>query len=539
MGQALRETNYDDVVIDLFKDLKTWLKPLENLQQYKDNYSLDEMNVNYVNYMLSYKKYRDEEIDIILANTDYFNAVQDFAKENILFDILIDGYSIDVNRAKGTNRFLPILPYPKQLELIDAYQRDSKSLLVEKSRRAGASLFMSFFMRRGLIHKDYFTMLTSHQDIAHLDAGIGDILGNSTFGRVTYMMDRSIFVPDDWKNDRVYNTKDRQNKRRAMHRQLKKIVYKTNTLIGVVLGKGTGTGDAVDEYFSDEFDVVCDKFPNQADNFLSAVAPSVERVIIYSTYRSVIYPMYQIRQKNDLNTWSFIKLRWQDNPTCNQAWFDWQSGKLGSDTAIARELGIDPTAAIKGRVFKNLEDKHFIDELSFTRKFGNIWDNNKWLRIVGGDNGADQNYTLIFVHRFSGIIYYYKNLRVEDLKPGDVSKWAKNHGFGDATFLVDIASKQQHGFRGHAITSLLRKEGLKVMGVNNKDLLTTHAMMRLAIEDSRLFINKSDNILSNAFKAYRYDYNTQWVYKDSSSHIVDGCCYGYKGQFQPNTIYTV
>ena len=58
MGQTLKKIDYRDITLDLFEDLKTWMKPLENLQQYKDDFNLEEMNTNYVNYMLSYKDYR-------------------------------------------------------------------------------------------------------------------------------------------------------------------------------------------------------------------------------------------------------------------------------------------------------------------------------------------------------------------------------------------------------------------------------------------------------------------------------------------------
>jgi len=281
--------NYTKKALQLYATLEEWLGPINQLQNVKNEYSLPDLNTLYIDYLLSYMDFRANFLNkFVLPNPEYFEAVRKLAEKDILFDFLVDGYSIDINRNDpNKSKILPILPYTNQLDLIDVYEYGDKNkgILIKKSRRGGASLLNSFFMRRGLIHRKNFTMLTTHKDKESLDAGKEDTTGNSTFSRVDFMLDHSIFVPNDWKIANKHNTKARRDNSTAIHRSYKPsfIVYGSNRLTGIVLGKSSGTGSAVNEIFLDEFEVVADLFPNSADNLFAAFGASANRVVIYST----------------------------------------------------------------------------------------------------------------------------------------------------------------------------------------------------------------------------------------------------------------
>lgn len=529
----------------LFDSLKQWLKPLETLQKQKNLYSLEELNKLYIDYMLSYIEHRKTILaKFVLPNSEYYEAVKKLAQEEILFDILIDGYSIDINRNDPKNsRILPILPYPNQLDLIDKYEHGSKGIIMKKSRRGGASLLSSFFMRRGLIHRQNFTMITTHKDKESLDAGKADNTGNSTFSRIDMMLDNSIFVPDDWKDSKKYNTKERRKAGTAIHRSYNpiSITYGTNKLTGAILGKGLATGSAINEVFLDEFDVVCDLFPNSADQLFSAFGASANRVIIYSTYRSINYPMYKTVLKNDTETWDFVDLYWKDNPTCNNAWFKYQCGKLDNDpVAIARELERDPSASIAGRVWPNLKEEHFITLDEAMKRWNGMKPSDGWVTTIGSDNGGtkmSQNYNLIKVHVPTGTIFIASTFFIDNTStPGDVLDWALDNGFdlNDNTIYADRAIKADTTFSHHSTSFLLREQGFNVIGVSNVDIVPIHRAIRQRINENKFYANRDDTLLVDLLKLYRYKDDGTINKKDS--HLGDAITYFYRGFFLGGTL---
>jgi len=525
---------YADIVWELFQQLKSWLPWLEYLQGIKETLTLEELNKKYIGYLFKYKKYRTAELELILSNSGYYQAVKDFAKKNVLFDILIDGYSIDVNRNDPRNsRILPILPYPNQLKLIHDLEYSKKNIFVEKSRRGGASMLMSFRQRRNLLHKENFVMAVANKSKEDTDRGKNDMTGNSSMTRLDLMLDHSIFMPEDWRDARIYNTAELREKNQAIYRSHKPsiLVMRSNKIEGVVMGKGTATGQAIHEFYLDELDVFADEHPNMEKEIFSAFASSANRLIIYSTYRSINYSMYRIREKNDTEHWDFERLYWRDNPTCNTPWFESQVSRMDSATQVARELEIDPTASIEGRVLPNLEKGvNVLSADEIKAKVGDFWNLKHWERYIFADNGgtASQSYVKAFFHRASNTVVLFDGTVIGDRSINDLKQWFDEDTFGweGRKLFADMAIKHNHTFNHHSTAFLLMDEGFTVNLVDNTHIHTIHDTMRDLITKGKLFVC-SDNVwFTNQILSYRY--KETGVVDKKGSHIGDACSYGIR-----------
>jgi len=530
-----RQSDYSDIISDLYSSLMSWLPFMDSLQLNKNDYELNELNTFYIGYLQSYIIYRNKEIEFILSDDKYYEEVTQFASDNVMFDILLDGYVSDSNRNQdlGSNQVLPLLPYSNQLDLIHSLEYDSKSLHIEKSRRAGASTLLAFRMRRNLRFKKNMVMLASNKSSKDIDLK-DDTKNNSTFSRIDFLFNHSIFVPNNWTDDKIYNTKERQSQGTAIYRGHKPIliVYGTNRLDGSVFGKGTGTGSATHEYYADEIDVWANEHENIEDELFSAVSSSTNRMILFSTYRSINYSFFKIKKENNTKVWKFIKLHWKDNPTCSQSWYDTQSGKLNNPVKVARELDINPSASIKGRIWPNLIDKHFISKSDALIKWGNM---NDWDTIIASDNGGtkmSQNYNLIRIHKPSSTIYIEDTFFIDNTsQPEDVYEWALSHGFDiyNNTIYGDRAIKDNFTFTNHSTAYLLRRQGFNVVEVANQDIAVVHRDIRKRIKLGQFYVNKDIELLETFLKLYRYKDDGTVNKKDS--HLGDAISYGIKGYF--------
>lgn len=534
-----RESVYQDIIWDLFQELMAWLPWLDKLQERKEVYGIDELNELYISYMRSYLKNRDDIIDNeILPNPEYFAEIEDFAAKNYMFDVLIDGYTSDSNRNHdiGGSQILPLLPYTNQLPLLHELEYGKKSMHIEKSRRAGASTWISFQHRRNLKHKKNMVMLASNKSTKDIDLK-DDTKNNSTFSRIDFHFYHSIFIPDDWENDKIYNTPERKQNGTAIYRGHKPIlvIYGTNRLDGSVFGKGTGTGTASHEYYGDEIDVYADANPNTEQELFSAVSASTNRMILFSTYRSIKYSFYKVKKTFNTSAWSFIRLHWEDNPTCNKAWYNRETGKINDDVKKAREFDINPQAAITGRVFPNFTAKYEITKAEAVEKWGAMTPKNGWVTMIASDNGGtrmSQNYNLIRVHKNSSTIFIEDTFFIDNTSmPEDVKDWAMSHGFDmyDETIYGDRAIKDDHTFVDHSTAFLLREQGFNVIEVGNRDMSIVHRNIRKRIDNGEFWVNKDCEILVTMLQLYRYKEDGSINKEDS--HCGDAISYGIKGFF--------
>jgi len=520
----------------IFIELKGWLSNWSKVQAEKENYTRQALNKKYQKYGKAYLTFRNKILKKILLDKKLYKEVNKLASESFLFDILIDGYSYDVNRVKGSDRSIGFLPFDEQLKLIDAIQNSDKNIHVEKSRRQGASAIMGLAMAWMLKHGKSLVLFATHKDLKSIDGGKSDDAYNSTFQRIIWLLNKSIFIDVDWKDRKKWFTEEHQTKRTGYFVAEKKIVVRGNSLTGEVLGKGTAVGFAGDYIFVDELDPVCEMYPNQADKIFGSFSSSVDRMFIYSTYRSTQYPFYKTRLEDDTSQWDFIKLDWKDNPVCNLDWYNYQCAKLANDEVmIARELDINPTKARKGRVWANIDEYNYIE----TDRF-NLQDESVWTRVIAGDNGGtSQVYITAYFNRRNGKIVLKDMFRVGQFSAKDVMRWAKKQGFGNAIIYTDRATKAQVSFKGYGIHDLLKAEGFKLKGVDNRSIYKTHALMRLDFDDKNILVLKGQRVLKMVVESYAYDEKIDAVKKDEFSHPGDAISYLWRGLFNKNSAIAI
>lgn len=533
-----RESAYKEIVEDLFANLMSYLAWLDKLQQNKDVYDIDELNNKYIAYLKGFLAYRNKELEYILDIPEYYAEVEDFAAKNIMFDILIDGYTTDSNRNLdiGSDQLLPLMPYTNQLSLIHELEYGTKSIHVEKSRRAGVSTWVSFQHRRNLRHKKNMVMLASNKSTKDIDLK-DDVKNNSTFSRIDFHFNHSIFVPSNWENDKVHNTKERKQAETAIYRGHKPvlIVYGTNRLDGSVFGKGTGTGQASHEYYGDEIDPWAQEHENIEGELFSAVSSSTGRMILFSTYRSIKYSFFKVKKTNNTKAWTFIRLHWKDNPTCNQAWYDRETAKINDPVKVAREFDINPAASIEGRVWPNLTDKYFITKQEAIAKWGEMTPQNGWDTFIASDNGGtkmSQNYNLVRVHKDTSTIFIEDTFFIDNTShPEDVKDWAIGHIFDMYNNWIygDKAIKDDHTFVDHSTAYLLREQGFNVEEVSNRDISVVHRDIRKRITLEQVWVNKDCEVLTDMLQIYRY--KADGAVNKEDSHCGDAISYGIKGYF--------
>jgi len=496
-----------------YKFFLKFVDEVDALNEYKDSLTADELAHNYTIINKRFLKLRDQ-IQLLILNDDKLYILhKDFAAKNLIYDILLDGYSYDINKTSDGDPLMAFIPYRDQVPLFLGIQNNEKNIHVEKGRRQGASKGFILAMKWFLVHGKKEVMYTTHKDLDSLDKIKGDSGHNSTFDNVRWLLDKSIWVDKDWRNgaDGGYT-------------QQKQINLNGNVLLGAVLGKGTAVGMAGTRIFVDEIDVVCDMYPNQAQSIVGSFSMSVTHIYLYSTYRSMMYPFYRFKVEN-LEGWSFYTLDWRNNPTCNKDWYNKAKAKMGNDAILtARELDRDPTKVRQGTVFS--------EEMSEFNYY-TILPENKYIKVIGGDFGGGASLTSFVLGYFdtkSGKLYLDDLVESTKLDQYGVSAQLEAKGFKDVVVYADQSAFSQVGARGHDWNTLLKSVGVKLRAVNNHSIYLTHALMRQAIRDGLLLINKSNNTLLQKFLSYSYKEDN--VFKDVNSHFGDACTYLFKGLFQ-------
>ncbi|MCK4822805.1 hypothetical protein KA005_43990, partial [bacterium] len=189
------EGGYKPFITAFFEELKSYLPFYDNLQKLKNTITNKKLNIYHMEHMRTFLEYRTSVLEeLVLKHVELFDAVKAFARKNILFDTLVDGYSIDVNRNDPKkSKILPLLPFRHQLEYIHEMEYGNKGIICTKGRRQGASVFATNDQRRGLIHRDNQAMAIANKSKLDTDRGKNDTMGNSSMSRLDLMMKHSIF----------------------------------------------------------------------------------------------------------------------------------------------------------------------------------------------------------------------------------------------------------------------------------------------------------------------------------------------------------
>lgn len=506
-----------EILKDPLKTKKLFLKfqdELEDLNNYKDLISADDLAHNYTIINKRFLKIREACRRYILSDDKLYKIHLQACSKDFLYDMLLDGWSYDINKVTDNDFTLAFIPFKHQMSLIDALIRDDKMIHVEKSRRQGASKIFVQYMKWLLRFGKNVVMYATHKDLESLDIITGDTGHNSTFDNVKWLLNKSMWIIPGWESGIEEDGE----------RKIKKIKIGNNVLMGAVLGKGTAVGMAGTHIFVDEIDVVCDMFPNQAEQIMGSFTMSVNRVYLYSTYRSMKYPFYQYKARRDAG-WTFISLYWKDNPTCNIDWYNRAKNKMGNDKVlVARELDMDPTKVRKGTVFA--------EETSIINYYKQIDYNRRLKKVIGADFGGGSSLTsfvLGYLDLDRGILFIHDFIESTKLDEKGIKAELVAKGFDDVEVFADQSAFSQIGAKGHDWNTLLRTVGVKLKAISNKSIMLTHALMRQSLLDGLIMLNESN--LKLVERWLNYHYKDDEVAKDENSHFGDACSYLYRGIF--------
>jgi hypothetical protein len=523
----------------IYKDLKSYIDKWEFAQAIKDDISLSELNDRYRKLNHKYLKRRRSYHKLILSDKKLYREVKDLAKRDLLFDILVDGWSYDINRARqGEDPTLAFIPFPFQVDLIRALEQQDKHVHIEKSRRMGASIITRLLMKRDLIHGDGIHTIATHKDLESLDGGEDDLARNSTFEGVRWMLDKSNFIPKDWRDEKKYwhkkvkvkvkkkkgkDSKYRQKKIKLYRSKERKLSINGNTLKGAVLGKGTNVGSASHKIITDEIAVSEDMYPKALANVLGSFVASVNQVIALSTYRRNDDSFCNIKDRNETQKWRFVELDWRKNPICNNEWYENMCIGLGRDEVlIARELDRDPTKSRRGLILPEMnKDRHLIsfNELPLQR----------YIKVAGADFGGGESNTVFilgYLDQYTGRLFLSKTLKGTKFKRTQIGDFFEQNGFKDVIIRGDRSGLSSHSTEDSSWAWILKEQGLRYKAIDNRKTLYQHAHINISFEEDKIFIDENNRELfrdlSNA------NYKLGQVNKDKFSHTFDALLYLFK-----------
>lgn len=500
----------------LYEVLKHYHKQFLN----KDDMTLDEINEVSSNYLNNFYLQRIKLHKVIMSDKQLFLDVYDKCSKDFMFFILLFGISVDLNRNQKA-QFQPVLPYPHQMPLIEAFDSDNRHILVEKARRQGASLIMALRMAWELIFGDNIHNFTTHRDLASLDKKLDYV--NSTFGKVKLILKNCFYV-----DMRLFD-----NKRDDMRTDECRIVYKTNSLIGQVASPTTSVGMGVSSGFLDEFAVSCSQFPSTASYILGAISSSANRLILYSTHRGTNNPFYEIVSTNDTKFWNIITMRWQDNILCNTAWYEKMKSSSNYDkVVISQEFDINPTASVKGRVYDYITDTNRVSESEMTSI---MLRGSKKIGMDAGGGGSD---TVLVMAYFDGInIYLHDAIKSTNIDEHQIKRDLLQRGFTSAPIGMDIAGKSQANTPNNTWLKLLQKVGLDVRLIPNQGMHDYYAKTNFMFMEGKIKYNKNCKFFRDLENGV-WETESNSIKKNGASHLCDAVAYLVRMLFPNSTFST-
>jgi hypothetical protein len=300
-----------------------------------------------------------------------------------------------------------------------------------------------------------------------------------------------------------------------------RIVYKTNILSGEVLSPSTAVGFQANNALIDEIDPVCEEYPNQAWKLTSGFSASSNRILLYSTYRSMEYPFYKFTEVHDDSMFNFVVLDWKDHPLCNKEWYDKECAKLGyNPVLIARELDHNPRMSISGRIYSFYNEDN---DLSFSP----VNNEQRWGKLIFADFGGGTSATAFICayYRITGtpMLYLHKGLKTTTMDAVQIKQWFKDNDFDNVPVVGDTSALSQVSYKGSDWAGALGKVGIRFTPVNNKNMGGVRQQVNLMFRDKMIFVNKHSLELRDL---YSYRYKGEDIDKGPASHIGDALGYG-------------
>lgn len=471
----------------------------------KNKISLKELNEKSNVFLLEFALERTYLRTYICSDEKIWQEWYELCRNDFVLWVLLDGTTKDINRNPKT-KVQPIIPYYHQLPLIQSILDEDHNLHVEKTRRQGASLWISvLYSAWELIFGEQRLNFTTHKDKPSLWRKEDEV--DSAFGKIGFVFSNSIF----------FNAKFLSVSPTFQDVRYK---YRDNVLAGEILSPNTAVGFQANNAMIDEIDPVCEKFPNQAYKLTSGFASSVNRILFYSTYRSSEYPFYQIKETHDDQIFNFIVLDWEDHPLCNEEWFNRECAKLNYDPVlIARELKHNPRQAIKGRVF---------DLYSSENDLVGFKPGKDWKKIIFADFGGGTSATAFILAYYSTSeksLYLDKALKTTRMDGKQIKKYLQDSGFDGVSVVGDMSALSQPSFKDSDWASELRRNGIRFIPVNNRAMGSVRQQVNLMFESKEIWVNKNSLELRD-LSTYKWKGEDIDKSGTGGSHIGDALCYG-------------
>lgn len=498
-----------------------------NMFNDKESVTEEELNERSSNFINKFYQDREKMRTLIKQDMTLLKIMYEKCKNSFLIWILHEGVSKDVNRNPRAS-IQAVIPYNMQLKLIEVLQYGKKNIHVEKSRRMGISLIMVLYMTWNLIFKQSWNMFTTHKSLSDLDKK-GDTT-NTTFGKIRLLLQYSMFIPQT-----LFNANRKENVLTQGELTFKiedcRILVGTNSLEAQVLSPSASVGQQMNEAFLDEVDVSSDQYPNANEFLLGGISSSTNRLVLYSTYRSMNYPFYKIKEQHDDRYWDFITVDWKDHLLCNKAWYDRICSIMRYDKVlISRELDHNPSTSIEGLIFYYISDKN---EVSRTSMKDFVSRGKKILMMDPG--GGSSATAILYGYLLNNVIYIDGAIKSTSIDEHMIKREIDKIGFTGVPIVSDIAGKSQSQSIGRDWFSLLRNVGIQCIPVNNQGVIEWRQIVNYKFLQGEILYNK-DCIQLRDFKSYRYLKDGQ-IDKGTASHVSDALMYGVKYYFPKSSTF--
>lgn len=485
----------------------------------KDNIPLETLNEMSNEMLREYYTKRLHLRKIIMSDKELYQMMYNECKTNILTNILFEGVSTDNNRnPKATIQ--PIIPYDHQIPLIQTFY-STKNVLTIKSRRQGASLIHTEFMKHNLIFGENNYDFCSHKDLNSLDKK-GDYQ-NTVFGKLRLGFKNSMFLSQD-----IF-----KNKTDDYRIEDCRIVNGTNSLTGSVLSPNTSVGFAVNNGFIDEIAVVEDNYPNSSEYILGAISTSTNKLYLYSTFRGAKGNFYKTFEEHDDRFYEFITLDWRKHPLCSIEWYDKACSLMNKNpVAIAQELDFNPSKSLEGTVYNYISEKNKVTRSQMTQMMGA---SKKYIWL---DSGGGTSATAFLLCYWNGKTLYIDDaIKTTVMDENQIKVKIQEKGFWGVKIYCDIAGRSQTSTPNSTWFRLLGKVGFTIEPVGNQRMGDYYALANMKFLSGEYLINKNVPELRD-LEIARWENNSMTIKKDGASHLCDALAYGTKVLFPTSTFTT-
>jgi hypothetical protein len=127
------------------------------------------------------------------------------------------------------------------------------------------------------------------------------------------------------------------------------------------------------------------------------------------------------------------------------------------------------------------------------------------------------------VYGADGTLYLTDLLETTELDEYQILDFFKKINYNGVEVAGDRSVKAQTGLPGHDWYSVLKRTGIRIIPVDNRDIFYIQASVRRAFQEGKIKIDPKNRTLVKRMKSYNY--KNDKVNKDEHSHTGDALCY--------------